>query len=632
VLQYKNPTNQMEPSTIYKFADFRKAVTEMYTDGIGDLKLYIGDGADEEQAVKYGLVNIAAFIAQSMKETIQYDACTENSWDRGGWSNGRDPATNACGQLGQDYNSYTCPSGQEFMECDVEAMRGVSIKGTTHAQWYGAPAAMECFPTPDKKAGYWDNAYECNSPWKDPPETCDEYPGQKAGAWIRDVEAPNFGGQADLSGCAYWGRGVIQTTGKCNFGKLNYYLGAGGTHSKVPLESRRVNNSFAGIDFCANPEAICNDPAATELKWIAGFFYWAESVQEYKEGEYDYIKELKKFVDEGMQNPGADAGFIRSVSGIVNRGCWNPPCPPNGELDGGADRAKNFQLVLQSFGLIPKRSRVPHDQFTHMQHGTPVAKKDAKKFDFVAKLLYKDPKADSNSTVTDAKGVADQYCAGALIRNDTVLTAASCCDFRAKSGINVQVAGVTSAVEKMVWVDRYGFNPRSEKYNLCKLTLAKAVPAEAATPVALDTKSAAVPFKDGTPLVLAGFGDSDGVVRTLNVPAVSPTTCNAPGAYNNRVSPVEMCIGSSEDEAVAKYSQKCQGDMGGPLVEDKDGKMILVGIASSGNGCRTPKSYALMTKVSTLVGWIHADMPGHYNSMEGDISAKFGSTDETGRK
>lgn len=608
----------------------------MYTDGIGDLKLFIGDGADEEQAVKYGLVNIAAFIAQSVKETIQYDACTENSWDRGGWSNGRDPATNACGQLGQDYNSYTCPAAETFMECDVEAMRGASIKGTTNAKWYGAPAAMECFPTPDKKAGYWDNSFECNAAWKDPPSTCDEYPDQKAGAWIRDVEAANFGGDVDLSGCCYWGRGVIQTTGKCNFGKLNYYLGAGGQNAKVPRSKLRQNNRFKAIDFCANPEAICNDPSATELKWIAGLFYWAESVQGYSDGDdYNYMEALKKFVDDGMPNAGSDVGFINSVSGIVNRGCWNPPCPPNGELDGGADRAKSFKEVLEAFGLLSsKRAKVPHDQFVHMQGGTPESSsRDKKKFDFVAKLLYKDPKTENNATVVDATGVSNQYCAGALIRNDTIVTAASCCDFRAKSGITVQVGGVTSAVSKMVWVDRYGFNPRSEQYNLCKLTLAQIVPAAKATPIALDTKTAAVPFKDGTPLVLAGFGDSDGEVRTLNVPAVSPTTCNAPGAYNNRVSLVEMCVGPSADKSVGDSHFKCQGDMGGPLIsESKDGEMTLVGITSSGNGCRTPKSYALMTKVSTLAGWIQADMPEVYHPTEGDESAKFGSTDETGRK
>jgi len=331
------------------------------------------------------------------------------------------------------------------------------------------------------------------------------------------------------------------------------------------------------------------------------------------------------------------------VSGIVNRGCWDPPCPPNGELDGGADRAKNFQLVLESFGLLSKRARTPHAQFTHMQGGTAVKKADRDEWDFVAKLLYTDPKDATNGNVnaTDAeelaKGVSAQYCSGALVNNNTVVTAASCCDFRAKNGISVKFGTHSSAVKTMAWVDRYGFNPRSEQYNLCKLTLASPVPASIATPVALDTTHASVPFEDGTPLVMAGFGDSDGVVRLLNVPAVSPKTCNAIGAYNNRVSTVEMCVGSSSDKAVGGQPFKCQGDMGGPLVQrSKDGKNLqLVGITSSGNGCSTPKSYALMTKVSTLAGWIHAGMPlAVYDAAgnPGDESAKYGSTDETGRK
>jgi len=42
-------------------------------------------------------------------------------------------------------------------------------------------------------------------------------------------------------------------------------------------------------------------------------------------------------VDGGMK--GED--FINGVSGIVNRGCHNPPCG-TGELDGGPERAKFF--------------------------------------------------------------------------------------------------------------------------------------------------------------------------------------------------------------------------------------------------------------------------------------------------
>lgn len=45
-----------------------------------------------------------------------------------------------------------------------------------------------------------------------------------------------------------------------------------------------------------------------------------ESVETYDEGGWNYIAELRKFVEGGMQG----TEFIDGVSGIVNRGCHNP--------------------------------------------------------------------------------------------------------------------------------------------------------------------------------------------------------------------------------------------------------------------------------------------------------------------
>lgn len=75
------------------------------------------------------------------------------------------------------------------------------------------------------------------------------------------------------------------------------------------------NSVFTGKD----PEIICSSPEYKELKWIAGQFYWIESVQDYNVGGWDYRTELRKFVDGGMTGD----GFINGVSGIVNRGCHN---------------------------------------------------------------------------------------------------------------------------------------------------------------------------------------------------------------------------------------------------------------------------------------------------------------------
>ena len=75
-------------------------------------------------------------------------------------------------------------------------------------------------------------------------------------------------------------------------------------------------------------------------------FYLVESLQSYNVGGWNYIDELKKYVDNGMSGN----SFIDAVSGIVNRGCHDPPCA-TGDVDGKADRATNFYKVLSEFDI-----------------------------------------------------------------------------------------------------------------------------------------------------------------------------------------------------------------------------------------------------------------------------------------
>lgn len=110
---------------------------------------------------------------------------------------------------------------------------------------FGAPAPLFCRPKKDKNdfTGYWNYGFFCNVPWVDPPLSCDDYPGQKAGRFENDEPYANRNGRTDVEGCCWWGRGVIQTTGVCNFGKLNYYLGA-----RAAKEGRDA--PYAQYDFC----------------------------------------------------------------------------------------------------------------------------------------------------------------------------------------------------------------------------------------------------------------------------------------------------------------------------------------------------------------------------------------------
>jgi hypothetical protein len=224
------------------------------------------------------------------------------------------------------------------MECPVK--KDMAITATTNAKWWGAPAPLFCgpkelYPT----TGHWDPSSDCNNPWVDPPMSCDIYEGQKGGRFNNDTPSPNTAGRIDVEGCCWWGRGVIQTTGICNFGKLNFYLGA-----RAAEEGRE--SRYPDVNFCEDPGAICASQEHKELKWIAGMFYWVESLQTYNSGGWDYMTELKSFVDNGMTGN----SFIDAVSGIVNRGCHNPPCASGG-VDGSYERSSNFLQVLSALDL-----------------------------------------------------------------------------------------------------------------------------------------------------------------------------------------------------------------------------------------------------------------------------------------
>lgn len=173
------------------------------------------------------------------------------------------------------------------MECPVNV--DMEITATTNAKWWGAPAPLFCGPKEKYPfVGFWDHSKECNKPWADPPEYCDDYEGQLAGGFDMSEPVPNSSGRTDVEGCCYWGRGVIQTTGVCNFGKLlqiklycrptalhldthsdndiftgklNYYLGA-----RAAEEGR--DSRYPEINFCEQPNAICDSEEHKELKWI----------------------------------------------------------------------------------------------------------------------------------------------------------------------------------------------------------------------------------------------------------------------------------------------------------------------------------------------------------------------------
>ncbi len=73
-----------------------------------------------------------------------------------------------------------------------------------------------------------------------------------------NMPAPAFkrGSRTDVEGCCWWGRGSIQTTGPCNFGELNYYIGS-------KAATRLGQSLYPDVNFCTDPE-VC---VFGERKW-----------------------------------------------------------------------------------------------------------------------------------------------------------------------------------------------------------------------------------------------------------------------------------------------------------------------------------------------------------------------------
>ena len=72
---YDDPLRGKIPS-VYTFDGLLSGLEIMSQKGVAGKTFYLGND-DKASGSTYGLVNVAAFLSQSMKETIKYNACDE---------------------------------------------------------------------------------------------------------------------------------------------------------------------------------------------------------------------------------------------------------------------------------------------------------------------------------------------------------------------------------------------------------------------------------------------------------------------------------------------------------------------------------------------------------------------------
>ena len=292
---------------------------------------------------EYGLANMAVFLSQAMVTGIYTDTCQEYNEQSRKNAKGVTiyPLSNSCGQYSSSYQELVCQQGEKNMECPV--LSSMSIGSDPEST--GSDTSLQCGPK-------------------------SLYPSAKKNA--------NDLGREDVEGCCWWGRGPLHTKGVCNLGKLNHYLGA-----KAFSEGRITQSTpgtYANIDFCARPEAICQEHDE-DLLWSIAMFEWAERIQQYNTPEWDYKTQLVEFVNNGMNmfeyyaNKGrtdVDNAFVHAVSSIVHRGCHNDgDCSPYpGPVHELVQRRLAFGMVLNALNIPTIRKELVVEQtLDHLKSG-----------------------------------------------------------------------------------------------------------------------------------------------------------------------------------------------------------------------------------------------------------------------
>merc|ERR1711915_1171570 len=91
--------------------------------------------------------------------------------------------------------------------------------------------------------------------------------------------------------------------------------------------------------------------------------------------------------------------------------------------------------------------------------------------------------------------------------------------------------------------------------------------------------------------------------------------CHANSIYGTYVKPDEICAGEPDkdnNDLIDGGTDSCQGDSGGPLMCDIDGKAVVTGIVSHGEGCAVEGYPGIYGRVFSYKSWIEktiADNP-----------------------
>ncbi len=194
-----------------------------------------------------------------------------------------------------------------------------------------------------------------------------------------------------------------------------------------------------------------------------------------------------------------------------------------------------------------------------------------------------------------------QFCGGALIARNRVLTAAHCVADTGPGAVQVLVGtndlatgGYRRSVARIHVHPR--FNPDTYDNDLAVLDLANPVTPSATVDIVRVPRQSQTVAPVGTATTVTGWGRTSqgGTGSRFLREATFPVQPNRACSFSTYNAVTMLCAG-----VVAGGVDSCQGDSGGPLYSDRLGPRYQVGIVSWGIGCARPNRPGVYTRLST---------------------------------